>query len=83
MHGLFTVKVKSSFHYTRHEMEELSIKYTRQRDRVGDTVEKNFMSLGLKMKSTPMQVLQDELLEGVPEAEQPTEVSGRFDTSRS
>ena len=50
-------------------MEELSIKYTRQRDRVGDTVEKNFMSLGLKMKSTPMQVLRGELLEGVPEAD--------------
>ena len=73
MHGLFTVKVKSSFLYPRHEMEEPSIKYILLRDRVGHLVEKNMLSLGLTTKSTPMQVLQGELLEGVPEAEQPTD----------
>ena len=53
-------------------MEELSIKYILLRDRFGHSVEKN-MSLGLTMKSTPMQVLRGEILEGVPEAEQPTD----------
>ena len=71
MHGLFTVKVKSSFLYPRHEMEEPSIKYILLRDRVGHSVEKNMLSLGLTMKSSPMQVLRGELLEGVPEADQP------------
>ena len=71
MHGLFTVKVKSSFLYPRHEMEEPSIKYILLRDRVGHSVEKNMLSLGLTMKSTPMQVLRGEILEGVPEADQP------------
>ena len=73
MDGLFTVKVKSSFLYPRHEMEEPSIKYILLRDRVGHSVEKNMLSLGLTTKSTPMQVLKGELLEGVPEAEQPTD----------
>ena len=73
MHGLFTVKVKSSFLYPRHEMEEPSIKYILLRDRVGHTVEKNMLSLGLTTKSTRMQVLRGEILEGVPEAEQPTD----------
>ena len=73
MHGLFTVKVKSSFLYPPHEMEEPSIKYILLRDRVGHSVEKNMLSLGLTTKSTPMQVLQGELLEGVPEAERPTD----------
>ena len=71
MHGLFTLKVKSSFLYPRHEMEEPSIKYILLRDRVGHSVEKNMLSLGLTMKSTPMQVLRGEILEGVPEADQP------------
>ena len=75
MHGLFTVKVKSSFLYPRHEMEEPSIKYILLRDRVGHLVEKNMLSLGLTTKSTPMQVLQGELLEGVPEAERPTDLT--------
>ena len=54
-------------------MEELSIKYILLRDSVGHTTEKNMLSLGLTMKSTPMQVLRGEILEGVPEAEQPTD----------
>ena len=72
MHGLFTVKVKSSFLYPRHEMEEPSIRYILLRDRVGHSVGKNMMALGLTM-STPIQVLRGEILEGVPEAEQPTD----------
>ena len=75
MHGVFTVKVKSSFLRTRHEMEEPSIKYILLRDRVGHAVEKNILSLGLTTKSTPMQVLQGELLEGVPQAERPTDLT--------
>ena len=71
MHGLFTVKVKLSFLYPRHEMEEPSIKYILLHARFGHTVEKNRLSLGLTMRSLPMQVLRGELLEGVPEAEQP------------
>ena len=73
MHGLVTVKVESSFLYARHEMEEPSIKYILLRDRFGHSVEKNMLSLGLTMKSTRMQVLRGEILEGVPEAEQPTD----------
>ena len=72
MHGLVTVKVESSSLYPRHEMEELSIKYILLRDRVGHTTEKNMLLLGL-MKSTPMQVLRGDILEGAPEAEQPTD----------
>ena len=73
MHGLFTEKVESSFLYAQHEMEEPSIKYILLRGRVGFSVEKNMSSLGVMTMSTPMQVLQGELLEGVPEAEQPTD----------
>ena len=54
-------------------MEELSIKYILLRDRVRHSVEENMLSHGLPMKSTPMQVLRGEILEGVPEAEQPTD----------
>ena len=75
MHGLFTVKVKLSFLYPRQEMEEPSIKYILLRDRVGRTVEKNFLSLGLPTKSTPLQVLRGELLEALPEADQPTDLT--------
>ena len=72
MHGLFTVKVKSSFLYPRHEMEKPSVKYILLRDRVGISVKKNMMALGLTM-STPIPILRGELLEGVPEAERPTD----------
>ena len=53
-------------------MEEPSIKYILLRDCVGYVVEKNMLSLGLTMRTTPVQVLRGELLEDVPEAEQPT-----------
>ena len=75
MHGLFTEKVESSFLYAQHEMEEPSIKYILLRGCVGLSVEKNMLSLGLTTKSTPMQVLRGEILEGVPEAEQPTDLT--------
>ena len=75
MHDLFTEKVKLSFLYTRHEMEELRIKYILLRDHVGHAVEKDMLSLGLTTRSSPMQVLRGELLEGVPEAEQPTDLT--------
>ena len=55
-------------------MEEPSNKYILLRDSVGRLAhEKNWLTLGLTMKSTPTQVLRGELLEGVPEAEQPTD----------
>ena len=54
-------------------MEEPSIKYILLRDRVRHSVEKNMLSHGLPMKSTLVQVLRGEILEGVPEAEQPTD----------
>ena len=75
MHDLFTEKVKLSFLYTRHEMGELRIKYILLRDHVGHAVEKDMLSLGLTTRSSPMQVLRGELLEGVPEAEQPTDLT--------
>ena len=52
-------------------MEEPKNKYILLHDRVGSTVERNILSLGLSTKSTPTQVLRGELLEALPEAEQP------------
>ena len=55
-------------------MEEPSIKYILLRDRVGHVVEKvEYFSLGHIFNSRPIQVLRGEILEGVPEAEQPTD----------
>ena len=47
-------------------MEDPSTKYILLRDRVGYTLERNMLSLGLTTKSTPT----DELLEAVREVEQ-------------
>lgn len=65
------MKLKSSFLCPRYEMDEPpSVKYILLLDRVGHTVEKSLlMSLGLSTKTTPIQVLRGEILEGVPEAE--------------
>ena len=53
-------------------MEEPSNKYILLRDSVGRlALEKNWLTLGLTMKSTPTQVLRGEILKGVAEAEQP------------
>ena len=52
-------------------MEEPKNKYILLNDRVGYTVERSILALGLATKSTPTQVLQGELLEALPEAEQP------------
>ncbi|XP_022797610.1 putative U-box domain-containing protein 53 isoform X2 [Stylophora pistillata] len=55
-------------------MEEPSVKYILLRDRIVERiVDKMCFSLGLK-KFEPMKVLRGELLEGVPEAEQPTDL---------
>ncbi|PFX21246.1 Ubiquitin carboxyl-terminal hydrolase CYLD [Stylophora pistillata] len=56
-------------------MEEPSVKYILLRDRVGHTVGKSLLSLGLRTKSAPLQVLRGEILEGVPAAEQPTDLT--------
>ena len=56
-------------------MEKLSQKYILVQDRVGYTVERNILSLGLSTKQTPTQVLRGELLEALPEAEQPKDSS--------
>ena len=56
-------------------MEEVSQKYILFQDRVGYTVERNFLSLGLSTKQSPIQVLRGELLEALPEAEQPKDSS--------
>ena len=57
-------------------MEELSYKYILLQDRVGYVLEINLLSsLGLSTKQSPMQVLRGELLEALPEAEQPKDSS--------
>ena len=52
-------------------MEEPKNKYILLIDRVGNTHERNLLALGLSTKVTPTQVLRGELLEALPEAEQP------------
>lgn len=57
-------------------MEEPKNKYILVVDRVGYTLERNhgnLLALGLSTKSTPTQVLRGELLEALPEAEQPSD----------
>ena len=54
-------------------MEDPSIKYILLRDCVKRVREKTMLSLGVTKKSTPIQVLRSELLEGAPEAKQPTD----------
>ena len=61
--SLFTAKVKSSFLSPRREMEEPSIKYILLRDRIGHLVSND----------KRIQVLRGQILEGVPEADQPTD----------
>ena len=54
-------------------MEDPSIKYILLRDCVRRVREKTMLSLGVTTKSTPIQILRGEILEDVPEAEQPTD----------
>ena len=54
-------------------MEDPSIMYILLRDCVRRVREKTMLSLGVTTKSTPIQILRGEILEGVPEAEQPTD----------
>ena len=55
-------------------MEQLSHKFILIQDRVGITVERN-VGLGLSTKQSPTQLLRGELLEALPEAEQPKDSS--------
>ena len=53
-------------------MEEPRHRYILSQDRVGEILERNMLStLGLASKPTPTQVLKGELLEALPETEQP------------
>ncbi len=52
-------------------MAELRNKYILLQDRVGQTVERNMLVLGLSTKSSPTQVLRGDLLEALPEHDQP------------
>jgi len=52
-------------------MEEPSRRYILVHDRAGQVFERNILALGLSTKSTPTQVLKGELLEALPEGEQP------------
>ena len=53
-------------------MDEPRNRYILLQDRVGEILERNMLStLGLASKSTPTQVLKGELLEALPETEQP------------
>jgi len=56
-------------------MEEPKKKYILLVDRVGNTYERSILALGLSTKATPTQVLRGELLEAIPEAEQPLDVN--------
>ena len=67
--------VKSLSFNTRDRMKKPGVRYILLRDRLGHTVEENVLSHGLTTKSTPMQVLQGELFEGVPEADQPRDLT--------
>jgi len=52
-------------------MGDQRTKFILLQDRVGQTVERNVFSLGLSTKSSPSQALRGDLLEALPEAEQP------------
>ena len=56
-------------------MEERSHKYILLQDRVGHIVERNLLALGLSTKQSPIQVSQGEMLDALPEAEQPIDAS--------
>ncbi|XP_078367475.1 ubiquitin carboxyl-terminal hydrolase CYLD-like [Oculina patagonica] len=56
-------------------MEEPKNKYILLHDRVGYTVERSLLALGLSKTSTPTNVLRGELLEAIPEAEQPSDLT--------
>ena len=52
-------------------MEEPRHRYILLQNRVGEILERNMLTFGLSFKSTPTQVLKGELLEALPETEQP------------
>ena len=55
-------------------MEEPKDKYILLHDCVGYTVERNILTLGLFATSTPTNIPRGELLEALPEAEQPSDI---------
>ena len=54
-------------------MEEPRNRYILLQDRVGEILERSMLTLGLPTKSTPTQLLKGELLEALPENEQPVD----------
>ena len=52
-------------------MEEPRNRYILLQDRVGEIMERSMLTLGFGTKSTPTQLLKGELLEALPENEQP------------
>ena len=52
-------------------MEEPRNRYILLQDRVGEILQRNMLTLGIGTKSTPTQLLKGELLEALPENEQP------------
>ena len=54
-------------------MEESRNRYILLKDRVGDSRERSILTLGLATKLTPTQLLKGELLEALPENEQPAD----------
>ena len=52
-------------------MEELRNRYMLLQDCIGETLKGSVPTLGIPTKSTPRQVLKGELLEALPESEQP------------
>ena len=58
-------------------MEEPRTRFILLQDRVGEILERNMLTLGLGTKSTPTQLLKGELLEALPENEQPGDSTKR------
>ncbi len=56
-------------------MQEPKNKYILLHNRTGYNLERNLFTLGLTTTSTPTQVLRGELLESLPEAEQPLDLT--------
>ncbi|KAL9975246.1 hypothetical protein ACROYT_G012383 [Oculina patagonica] len=67
--------IKYLFPYLHYGMEEPKNKYILLHDRVGYTLERSLLALGLSKTSTPTNVLRGELLEAIPEAEQPADLT--------
>ena len=69
------VEIIFVFVHAQSSMEGPKKKYILLRDCVGNILERNNWLLGLTTKSTPIRVLRGELLEVVPQTEQPSEIA--------